>query len=365
MEYLHGGDIYTDNKIRLDFSVNTNPFGMPEAVKKAAAASEQSWERYPDSLSRTIRQSLAKYYGDGIKPEHLICGNGASDLFYTLVFALRPGKALVPSPSFAEYETALSAAGCKTERFYPGEEYGFALDGGERDFLSRVADSSGTDMVIIGNPGNPTGMAADNGWIDRLAGLCREKGIFLVVDECFNWFLKDRAKFSVIPLIKKRPEEYGHVMAVNAFTKVYAMAGLRFGYALCTDQMILERTECCRQPWSVSAPAEAAALAAVREAAVNGGWIDRTVAAVERERQFLADGLERMGFTVFPSMVNYILFKSGNCFDYKEFCRDRGILIRSCENFDGLDKRYYRVSVRLHEENKALLECMKAAGGKG
>ena len=81
MEYLHGGDIYTDNKIRLDFSVNTNPFGMPEAVKKAAAASEQSWERYPDSLSRTIRQSLAKYYGDGIKPEHLICGNGASDLF--------------------------------------------------------------------------------------------------------------------------------------------------------------------------------------------------------------------------------------------------------------------------------------------
>ena len=167
MEYLHGGDIYTDNKIRLEFSVNTNPFGMPEAVKKAAAASEQSWERYPDSLSRTIRQSLAKYYGDGIKPEHLICGNGASDLFYTLVFALRPGKALVPSPAFAEYETALSAAGCKTERFYPGEEYGFALDGGERDFLSRVADSSGTDMVIIGNPGNPTGMAADNGWIGR------------------------------------------------------------------------------------------------------------------------------------------------------------------------------------------------------
>ena len=364
MEYLHGGDIYTDKKIRLDFSVNTNPFGMPDAVKKAVAASAGSWERYPDSLSRSIRLSLAEYYGGRIEPEHLICGNGASDLFYTLVFALRPKKALVPSPSFAEYEMALSAAGCETERFYPEEAYGFALDRGEKDFLRYVADSSAIDMVIIGNPGNPTGMAADNGWIDSLVGLCREKGIFLVVDECFNWFLKDRAKFSVIPLIKKRPEKYGHVMVVNAFTKIYAMAGLRFGYAVCTDQRIPERMESCRQPWSVSAPAEAAAMAAVKEASMNGSWIDRTVSEVERERAFLSEGLERMGFTVFPSMVNYILFKSGNCFDYKEFCRAKGILLRSCENFDGLDNRYYRVSVRLHEENKALLACMKAAGGQ-
>lgn len=66
MEYLHGGDIYTDNKIRLDFSVNTNPFGMPEAVKKAAAASEQSWERYPDSLSRTISSLWQNITGTGL-----------------------------------------------------------------------------------------------------------------------------------------------------------------------------------------------------------------------------------------------------------------------------------------------------------
>lgn len=357
--YPHGGDIYRNQRIRLDFSVNTNPFGMPQKIRMAAAASAGCWEQYPDCLARSLRQSMAEYYGGKIAAEQIICGNGASDLLYTLMFAQRPKKALIPIPSFAEYELALRAAGCESEKFYLDEAAGFRQGEGGEVFLRHIRDSFGIDMVIIGNPNNPTGMAADKGWLKELAGICREKGIFLVADECFNWFLKDREQFSFIPLMQEQPERYGHVCVLNAFTKIYAMAGLRFGYAICTDREVLAKMEGCRQPWSVSAPAEAAAKAALSEK----DWIQKTVETVENEREFLTAGLKRLKFAVFPSMVNFILFKTNRPVDYKKLCMDRGILIRSCENFDGLYRGYYRVSVRTRRENEELLRCLEEAGG--
>jgi len=117
----HGGDIYGDRKIRLDFSVNTNPFGMPEAIRAAVIQSAASWEQYPDCMERRMRSGLAEYYnrlesespdpanGPGAprwEADDFLCGNGASDLFYTLAAALKPGKALLTAPAFSEYERA-------------------------------------------------------------------------------------------------------------------------------------------------------------------------------------------------------------------------------------------------------------------
>lgn len=361
MEYLHGGDIYTENHIRLDFSVNTNPLGMPGTVRQAVIRSSKSWEQYPDALCRRLRESLSAFYGGNLSPDHFICGNGASDLLFTLIFALRPGRVLLPVPSFAEYEMALRAAGCIIERFYLRERDDFSAEGGEVALFRHILDSSGIDMVIIGNPNNPSGAAYGEGWLRSLSVLCKRKGIYLVIDECFNWFLKNRERYSVISLMKEAPENYGHVIAINAFTKIYAMAGLRFGYMVCTGRETFLKMAGCRQPWSVSAPAEAAALAALKERE----WVVRTLEVVENERKYLTENLKSLGFTVYPSMVNFILIKTDGGPDYKEFCIRKGILIRSCENFEGLDARFYRVAVRLRKDNEELIHCLKEGMNDG
>ncbi|WP_294146608.1 histidinol-phosphate transaminase [uncultured Clostridium sp.] len=357
MEYLHGGDIYSDGKIRLDFSVNTSPLGMPESIRQAVINSSGSWERYPDSRSRSLKSALADYYGGRIPKDAFICGNGSADLMYTLIFALRPERALVPVPAFAEYQMALGAGGCLAKPILLEESTGFSLEKNKEKLMEHIRKSSGIDMMMLGNPVNPCGSAAGREWIEEMAGLCREKEIFLVIDECFNWFLKERQHFSAIPLITEEPEKYRHVMVINAFTKIYAMAGLRFGYAVCTDREVIRRMERCRQPWSVSAPAEAAAMAAL----TVRGEAEKTAELVETERCFLTENLAGLGFTVYPSMVNYLLFRADTDFDYRAFCRERGILIRSCGNFEGLDGRYYRVTVKQRKENRELLKCLKEA----
>lgn len=357
MEYLHGGDIYSNGEIRLDFSVNTSPLGMPESIRQAVINSSGNWERYPDSCSRSLKSALASYYGGRIPKDAFICGNGSADLMYTLIFALRPRRALIPVPAFAEYQMALEAGGCLAEPFLLEENTGFSLEENKEKLMEYIRKSSGIDMMMLGNPVNPCGLAAGRKWIEEIAVLCREQGIFLVLDECFNWFLKEREHFSAIPLMTEAPEKYRHVMVINAFTKIYAMAGLRFGYAVCTDREVIRRMERCRQPWSISAPAEAAAMAAL----TVRGEAEKAAELVETERRFLKEELARLGFTVFPSMVNYILFRSDTDFDYRAFCRERGILIRSCGNFEGLDGRYYRVTVKQREENRELLKCLEEA----
>ncbi len=360
LEYRHGGDIYGTDEILLDFSVNTNPFGMPEGIRKAVIASSDSWERYPDSLCRKLRQGLADYYGmRGGQWDcgDFICGNGASDLFYTMALALRPRRAVLTAPSFAEYERALRLGGCGIEWYATCEAQGFSPEAEEDAFFSFVERTDGLSLVMLGNPNNPNGLAVSLEWLSRLADICREKGALLAVDECFNWFVPERERYSALALLGREEERFAHVLVFQAFTKIYAIPGLRAGYAVCKDHAVLRKMEESRQPWSLSAPAEAAALAALKEDAY-AGWTARETAILREE---LAAGLRGLGFAVYPSAANYLLFRRRDAVDYAAYLRKRGILIRSCANYQGLGEGYYRVSVRRRKENEALLRCLREA----
>lgn len=360
MEYRHGGDIYGAEEILLDFSVNTNPFGMPEGIRRAVIASSESWERYPDCFCRKLRQGLADYYGAGgglWEPEDFICGNGASDLFYTMALALRPGRAILAAPSFGEYERALRLCGCGIEWYALDEARGFSPEAEADAFFSFVERTDGLSLVMLGNPNNPNGLAVSAAWLLRLADVCREKGAFLAVDECFNWFVPERERYSVMELLGREAERFAHVLVFQAFTKIYAIPGLRAGYAACKNHAVLKKMEESRQPWSLSAPAEAAALAALKEDA----YARRTAGDLAPLKEELAAGLRELGFKVYPSAANYLLFRSQDEADYAAYLRKRGILIRSCANYPGLGEGYYRVSVRKREENEALLGCLKEA----
>ena len=123
--YAHGGDVYS-RPVRLDFSANVNPFGPPEPVKAAVRAAADQVSAYPDPYCGPLRDKLAAL--NGMARENVICGNGAAELIYAFTAALKPQSALLPVPSFADYENALLAAGCEPA-FYPlRRENGFLID---------------------------------------------------------------------------------------------------------------------------------------------------------------------------------------------------------------------------------------------
>ena len=383
MPYTHGGDIYGDAAVELDFSVNTNRLGMPEAVRDAVIASTAAWEQYPDALCRKLRRAAAAFYeadGTPIPEDWLVFGNGASDILYAVVAAVHPKQAILLAPGFSEYEQALRMCGCGIRWLHLKEENGFSLESVREELYAILFDGSGDaskidsvptlsskhenvweKILILGNPNNPTGRAISATELERLAEVCRETHTWLMLDECFQWFLDTRRECSFVGNLLNGVGD--HVILLNALTKICSMAGLRLGYGIIPNAGLRERLEKFRQPWSVSAPAQAGGVAAfaVLSAHSEGNLLEWTVESLQTERPRLAEKLEELGFIVYPSQTNYLLFRSPDedSRDYKQGCLEHGILIRACENFEGLNRHYYRVAVRNRGENERLINILK------
>mgnify|MGYP002551925966 CR=1 FL=1 len=215
------------------------------------------------------------------------------------------------------------------------------------DIAAKVSEH--TKAIVIINPNNPTGMLIPHRLLKRILEKCRKLDILLVVDECFLDFVKEPEEYS----LKRSLSGFNNLFILKAFTKRYAMAGVRLGYGLCSDRKLLERMELCVQPWNVSTMAQAAGLQALTETE----YVEEGRQLVFREAQWLKDELARIGYKVFPSEANYIFFKGPeNLF---EKCVEHGILIRDCSNYSGLRKGYYRVAVKLHEQNEKLIEILE------
>lgn len=300
---------------------------------------------YPDVECERLRRALAQ--AEGVPVESIICGNGAADLIFGLVLALKPEKALLPAPTFAEYEQALRAWGCETEYHFLSEEEGFRP--GE-EFLEHIGKD--TDLVFFCNPNNPTGVAVKGEYLKKLADRCRDTGTFLVLDECFEDFLEAPETYSMKGCLK----EYPRMFLLKAFTKKYAMAGIRLGYGFCGDPEILEGMKAVMQPWNVSVVAQEAGIAALKEET----YVKESMKKLRMEREFLLEGMKKLGFFTFASEANYIFFKGRE--DLQEKCLEKGIYIRDCSNYRGLKKGYYRVAVRTGDENRRLLAVLKEIG---
>ena len=353
----HGGDCYR-NSVDCDFSINLNPLGMPKEVGEAVKNGAEGWERYPDPLCQQLTEAIAEKFQ--LRPEMILCGNGAADLIFQAVLAERPKKALVLSPSFSEYEQALRAFDCQVLSFPLKEEEGFVPD---VDRMTEfIADASGkkVDMVFFCNPNNPSGIAVEREQVEKLAAFCLKNRVRLILDECFCEFLENPRRVTMTG----RAERYPNLMILRAFTKTYSMAGLRLGFAVCSDPGLLKKMASLRQPWSVSLPAQEAGVAAL---SVPETYLEQTRRLLREERAFLKKGLEELGYRVFDSMVNFLLFydSRGQESGLWEQCRQRKILIRDCRNYSGLGPGYYRICIRGREENSRLLKVLKELEKEG
>ena len=325
---MHGGMI-------LDFSVNINPLGMPEQVRKAIAAHIDEYQSYPDPYCRALREAIARH--ENAAAEDILCGHGSADLIYRLCLSVKPKRMLVLAPTFSEYERAALLAGAEVLFHRLREEDGFALT--ER-ILEDITPE--LDMLFLCNPNNPTGRLAGPELMERIADRCRSAGALLVVDECFLSFTEGISCKSFL-------QAYPDIVIMDAFTKLYAMAGVRLGYIITKNHGVLSKAQDSGQFWGVSAVAQTAGLAALecRE------YVRETRRLVAAERAYLAGSLEKLGLCVFPGCANYILFKSEK--PLLAALLKKGLLIRSCGNYDGLDRRFYRVCVMQRPGNEKLI----------
>lgn len=343
MQGVHGGDIYR-NTVTLDFSVNVNPFGMPEDAKKALYRAVDLGGIYPDIAAEELTHAVGKRLG--IEGERLVFGSGASELFMAVAHAVKPKRTVIPIPSFFGYEYAAEAVDSEivyvelkeTEAFLPGQNLMDAL-------------TEQTDLLFLANPNNPTGKLLKRGYLREVLKHCRESNICVVLDECFIEFCGADASFL------SEAKEYPNLIIVRAFTKSYALPGVRLGYLIGSDVALLQVIRKQLPEWNLSVFAQKAGVAC----AEAKSYMEETVHYIESERNYMEEKLCESGLTVFHGEANFLLVYSEK--PLYELLLSQGILIRDCSNFKGLSKGYYRIAVKRREENerlwKAIGECVE------
>ncbi len=232
-KHIHGGDVYHHQGC-IDFSANCNPLGTPEGIKKAIIKSLEHINDYPQVGCTPLKKAIAEY--ENTKPDQVICGNGAAEVIFSLCRAVNPRRALVPAPTFAEYQQALYSVDCQVEFFPLNGKKGFVL---EEDFLQALTKE--IDIIFLCNPNNPTGLLVEKTLLEKILKRCQELDILMAVDECFLDFVPSPEKYT----LKEYLETYDNLFLLKAFTKRYAMAGVRLGYGLCGNKGLLEKNGRC------------------------------------------------------------------------------------------------------------------------
>lgn len=324
-ERIHGGDWAgfreEFGQAPLDFSASISPLGVPDGVVRAAAEAARRADCYPDPKCRELSSAIAEH--ENVPASSVLCGAGAADLIWRTVLAIHPSTAWLQAPTFGEYRVALEQVNCKVTH----------------------EEQADVDLMILCNPNNPTGKLTPRETVLQMA----ERGVPMLLDECFLDFTDDPAANEFTGLLS----DYPNVLVLKAFTKLYAMAGFRLGYVMCSDTVLLRRVAQAGPPWAVSSVAQAAGLAALQETS----YVQQVRTLVKTERTWLVEQLKALGLQTVPGSANYLLFRAG--YTTGESLRQRGILVRTCGDFEGLDKSWIRIAVRTHKDNETLIRALK------
>lgn len=356
MNETHGADIYTaaeksgtDKDKIIDFSSNINPLGMPALVKEAAINSIMYSDKYPDINSRELTRSISRK--ENVPESWIFTSNGAAESIFRIAYYLKPEKGLVTAPAFSEYENALKSAGSKVDYYSLKEEHDFKI---KDDILNCI--NTETEIVFICNPNNPTGQLTNKEKAEKIIRRCKLSGVFVVVDECFLDFAENKEEYSVVNLLEK----YDNLIVLKAFTKIYAMPGIRLGYCMSSNEKLIEGLKISGPPWNVSTIAQSAGVAALEEKE----YVVKTVAYINEQRKYLIEELNKLNIKTYNAYANYILFKMYDDIDLKEEMLKNGILIRNCSNYRNLSGSYYRIAVKRSQENQLFINVLKEIKGK-
>lgn len=328
----------------LDFSANINPLGPPDWLRPLIGRHVSDLVHYPDPEASVLVQAAARRYR--VAPETILVGNGSAELLSLLAQSpLLPRRAVIPVPSYGDYAHAARVANMDITELPLSETSGFTLDVAP---LEPLLATSAT--VFIGSPNNPNGAVCSAAVIRRLAR--NHPDSVFIVDEAFGDFVDHFDS-----LTADRP---GNVVVLLSLTKFFAVPGLRIGCAVAGAGLAGDvRTR--QTPWSVNTLAQEVGAAALADT----DYAARSRAFVRQEREWLSSHLQRLPhLEVFPGAANFLLVKLTHTTLTaprlsRRLLAEFGIAIRVCDNFRGLDDRYFRLAVRPHPENERLIEALQ------
>jgi histidinol-phosphate aminotransferase len=331
-------------------SSNESPFApLPEvldAIGRVVAGSN----RYPNPSYQPLRQALADRYG--VAPERIALGNGSCDILLSAGEALlEPGAELVYAwPAFSEYLHLAPASGARAIQV--------PLDGQDRHDLKRMADeiTVATRLVLICNPNNPTSTAVGLEQVEALLERCPPH-VCVILDEAYAEFsLALGDTYASVELLRKWP----NLVVLRTFSKVYGLAGLRAGYALCGATDSRQAVDQVRQPFHLNIAAQAAAVEALRHQDAVERRVQRTLAA----RLGLEQELSQLDVTVAASDANFLWVRIADGDEGAERERvvvdglaKRGVLVRAGSSLGGAGA--LRVTVGTPEENGRFVAALR------
>ncbi|MBF0563813.1 MAG: threonine-phosphate decarboxylase [Nitrospirae bacterium] len=344
---LHGGDVYglarelgiAERKV-MDFSASINPLGLSPKIKAEMRTYLKFLPNYPDPACTRLVKHLSKHLTVG--EENLIAGNGSTELIYLVVRAFKPSSALVVAPAFSEYERALRVNGVEDVHFLSlSEDKGFALDP-----VEFAHSMKGRSMAFLCNPDNPTARTLERDTLTYLAAEARKVNCLLVVDEAFVDFVPEVS-------IATGPVDNPMLIVLRSLTKFYAMSGIRLGMAIVHGSH-RETLLKYKEPWSVNTLAQRAGVVAINDTHYAG----ETFKCLKLQKSSMESWLRRNGIFFYPSKINFYLVRDGRCPKFYRQLSKKGILLRDCSNYRGLDNRFLRIAVKSHRENRALFRAM-------
>ena len=354
---MHGGDIYR-NKVKYDFSVNVNPLGMPEEMKRSLLGAMEHLDEYPDPEAEALRKSIAGRLG--VSADEVIPGNGASEIFMAAVRALLPTEVLLAAPSFSGYEYSVRSAGkCAIRYFALEEEKDFSLEGSASllEILEKFGKAD-VPMVFLACPNNPNGGLISPAFLLKILEECEKNNIWMILDECFLDFSSN--VYSYRKLLAEA--NFPHLIRVGAYTKICAIPGVRLGFAVVSNEELREKILRQLPEWNMSAFAQAAGAAEYDEDV----WMRKTWEHLAEEKAYLTSVLTEPAIArkvkSYPSDANYMLLRTE--LPLYDLMLSRGILIRDCSDYPGLAKGYYRIAIRNREENEVLAAALREICGR-
>ena len=333
----------------LDFSSSVNPLGPSKKALEAAKKAFSQIAAYPDSNSNELRQIIANHFGS-INKQNIVVGNGSTELMYLFAdtFLKKGETALIPAPSFGEYESAVRKTGEIPKFVKLGRSFNVEAATFEKEM-------SGAKIIFLCNPNNPTSMLIPKETLTDIIERALDHDSLVFLDEDFLEFVEEEKTLTRIGKINTYP----NLFILRSFTKIFGLTGLRVGYGVANEE-IINVLSCAKIPWNVNCLAQAAAVAALKDEE----HLQVTRELIKKEKDLLHAELGKFdSFKFLSPDANFFfidIHKSGfTASELKSKLLKHGILIRDCTSFRGLDEFYVRIAVKTRVENEKLIETLR------
>lgn len=361
---MHGGNLreaeekFGKNDF-LDLSANINPFGPPPGVWERLRNALPEITHYPDPENKRLTQKLSEQYN--LPPEQILVGNGAGELLFSLTLALKPKKILIPVPGFSEYERAAQAVGAEVQYMKLGVKGWDSLPRVETpddktQFMNLWQQAlADCDLAYINSPHNPTGSVLRQDQLKIILEIAQKLNCWVVFDESFYDFLINNDRWTARTFL----QDYSILLVIYSMTKFFALPGIRLG-VLFSNPEVINRLRKYRDPWCVNVLAEEAGIEALEDSAFPAEVRHK----LSESRKFFYSEFNRNQFealTLHCTRVNFALIeiKDRTSTEVVENLGKLGILVRNCNNFQGIEGQYFRVAIKDKESMSQLIEGLK------